>query len=94
MLESDRIIDMGPLETALVVLVIIWTLIFVVVAVGMFILLLGLKRALDKINRILDQGEDVAKGIGAVGKAAAGGLAGLLIEKAGNRLKKRSSARR
>jgi uncharacterized protein YoxC len=84
---------MAPLETALVTLVIIWTLIFVVVAIAMVILLVGLKRALDKINKILDQGEDMARGLGAVGKATAGGLAGLLVKAAGDRLKNSSKKR-
>ena len=82
---------MTPLETALVALVIIWTLIFVVVAIAMVVLLLGLKRALDKINRILDQGEDMARGLGAVGKVTASGLSGLLMKAVGDRLGKGSS---
>jgi hypothetical protein len=82
---------MTPLETALVALVIIWTLIFVVVAIAMVVLLLGLKRALDKINRILDQGEDMARGLGAVGKVTASGLSGLLMKAVGDKLRKNSS---
>jgi uncharacterized protein YoxC len=78
---------MTPLETALVVLVIIWTIIFALLAVAMVVLLLGLKKALDKINNILSQGEDMARGLGVVGKATAGGLAGILLKTAGDRLK-------
>jgi len=81
---------MSPLETALVVLVIIWTIIFALLAVAMVVLLLGLKKALDKINNILTQGEDMARGLGAVGKVTAGGLAGLLVKTAAEKLKSSS----
>jgi hypothetical protein len=78
---------MSPLEIALVILVSVWSLIFIIMAVAMIVLLLGLKKAIDKINNILGQGEDVAQGLGAIGKVAATGASGLLLKMVGNQVK-------
>ncbi len=85
---------MSPLEIALVTLVVIWTLMFALLAVAMVVLLLGLKRALDKINNILSQGEEMAHGLGAIGKVTASGIGGLLLKAVGDRVRKNSSKKR
>ena len=82
---------MSPLETALVVLVSLWTLIFVVVAIAMVVLLFGLKKALDKINNILSQGEQVAEGFGTISKIGASGIGALLLKMVGDKVRKNSS---
>lgn len=56
--------DMSPLETALVVLISIWSIIFVLVGIFLIILLVSVKRALDKVNRILKTTENVTEGVG------------------------------
>lgn len=62
---------MSPLEIALVVLVSIWSLLFIIIAAAMFILLKELKKALDKINNILEDAEHVASGVKVVASGAA-----------------------
>lgn len=52
---------MNPLELLLIILVSLWTVIFMVVAAAILLVFLGVKRAVDKANKILDETEDVAK---------------------------------
>lgn len=68
---------MSPLEIALVVLVSIWSLLFIIIAAAMFILLKELKKALDKINNILEDAENVTSGV----SAAASGIGKLLVSR-------------
>lgn len=49
---------MGALEIALIVLVVVWTLIFVVFGIALIFILRGVKKSLDKINTILDDAHD------------------------------------
>lgn len=68
---------MSPLEIALVILVSVWTFIFVIMAIAIVVLLRGLKQALDKINHILETGENMVEGVG----AAASGVASLFTQR-------------
>ncbi|MBI2011350.1 hypothetical protein HYS91_01145 [Candidatus Daviesbacteria bacterium] len=69
---------MSALEIALVILISIWSLIFVIIAIALLVFLRQVKLALDRINKILENAEDVAEGVGAPLKMAAAGVAGLL----------------
>lgn len=71
---------MSPLEIALVVLVSIWSAIFLVIAIAVIIMVREIKKGLEKLNKILDQAENVAEGFGTVGKMAGAGLSGLLMK--------------
>lgn len=62
---------MSPLEIALVILVSVWTFIFVIMAIALIILLRGLKQALDKVNHILETGENMVDGANAVASGVA-----------------------
>lgn len=55
---------MSLLESALVVLISIWSIIFVVVGIFLIVLLVSVKKALDKINKILKTTENVTEGVG------------------------------
>lgn len=52
-----------PVETALVVLISIWSVIFVVVGIFLIILLISVKQALDKVNKILKTTENMADNV-------------------------------
>ncbi len=65
---------MTPVETALLILVSIWSLIFIVLAIGLIIILYQVKKAVDKVNRILANAEDVTEGVSAPLKMAAATL--------------------
>ncbi|MBI2022408.1 hypothetical protein HYS97_00970 [Candidatus Daviesbacteria bacterium] len=51
---------MGPLETALIILIAIWTIIFAMIAIAVLAVFLSIKKALNKANKILDQAEEKA----------------------------------
>ncbi len=55
---------MTPVETALVTLISIWSIIFVVVGIFLIVLLISVKKALDKVNKILQTTENVTEGVG------------------------------
>lgn len=80
---------MSTLEIALVILVSIWSLIFLIIALALLILLRQLKKALDKINNILQTAEDVTEGVKVPLKVAAAlGLATFFGKKGAAAVKK------
>lgn len=51
---------MSVLEIALIILVVIWSMIFLIIGIALIMLILAIKRALGKANEILDKTEAVA----------------------------------
>lgn len=51
---------MSPLEIALIALVTIWSVIFIIIAIALVMLILTIRRGLNKANDILDKTEAVA----------------------------------
>lgn len=51
---------MSPLEIALIVLVAIWSVIFLIIGIALVMIFLAVKRAITKANDILDKTEAVA----------------------------------
>lgn len=51
---------MTGLEVALIILVTIWSMIFIVIGIAILMIFLGVKRAVNKANQILDRTEEVA----------------------------------
>lgn len=45
---------MNGLEIALIILVVTWSVIFLIIAIGTIVIFLGVKKGIDKINSILD----------------------------------------
>lgn len=76
---------MSPLETALVVLISIWSIIFVVVGIFLIVLLISVKKALDKINKILKTTENVTEGVGVPLK--------IIVDKIANFFSKKKSSK-
>lgn len=72
---------MSPLETALVILISIWSIIFVVVGIFLIVLLISVKRALDKVNKILKTTENVTEGVGVPLKIIADKIASFFSKK-------------
>jgi len=58
---------MGILEGALLVLVVVWTLVFVILAIASVVILSGVKRSLDKVNNILSDAEDFTHNVSKAG---------------------------
>lgn len=69
---------MSILEIALVILVVIWSLIFIIIAVALVLLFREIKKSLDKINSILSTGEEMAMGAKALSKVAGSSISALL----------------
>lgn len=82
---------MSGLEIALVILVSVWTLIFIILAVVMLLIFLAVKRTIDKFNRLLDQTERAAEEVQLPLKMAMAGVAGLMSKNAFDALKKIAS---
>jgi len=51
---------MSPLEIALIILVAIWSVIFLIIGIALVMIFLAVKRAIIKANDILDKTEAVA----------------------------------
>ena len=51
---------MTGLETALIILVSIWSIIFMTIGIAILLVFLAVKKAVDKANKILDRTEEVA----------------------------------
>lgn len=51
---------MSGLEIALVILISVWSIIFIMIGVGLLLIFWAVKRAIDKANNILDRTEEVA----------------------------------
>lgn len=68
---------MDPLEAALIILVLLWSLVFLIIGIFLIVVIKRITQALDKINRILQTAENVSEGIGIPLKAAASSLIGM-----------------
>lgn len=60
---------MNGLEVALIILVSVWTIIFAIIALAILFVFLGIRRAINKANHILDQAEAEAEKVNLPSKA-------------------------
>lgn len=51
---------MSVLETALIILIVIWSIIFLIIGIALVMIFFAIKRAIGKANDILDKTEAVA----------------------------------
>jgi len=65
-------------DSALIFLILVWSVIFIIFGVAMVIILFQVKKSIDRINNILSDAEDFTHGVSLTGKAAAGALKGIL----------------
>ncbi len=68
------------LEGALVALILIWTLIFIIIAVVVFIIYRSIKKALDKANQILDETQAKAEEFDLPSKIVIGSVLGFMAK--------------
>ncbi len=51
---------MSPVEIALIVLITIWSVIFIVIGLAVIVVFLSIRRAMRKVDNILDKTEELA----------------------------------
>lgn len=71
---------MSLLEGALVALILIWTVIFIIIAVVVFVIYRSIKRALDKANHILDVTQTKADEFDLPSKLVIGSVIGFMAK--------------
>ncbi len=79
-LDTRILSGMTLLEGALVALVIIWTVIFIIIGVMVFIVYRMVKRALDKANNILDVTQTKAEEFDLPSKLVIGSVLGFMAK--------------
>lgn len=72
---------MTPLETALVILISIWSLIFVIIAIFLILMIIKVQKMVNKLNHIVETTENVADGVSAPLKMVAAGIANFMKNK-------------
>lgn len=82
---------MSGLEIALILLVSVWTLIFVIIAVMVLIIFLALKKTVTKFNNLLDSTEKAAEEAQLPLKMAMAGIAGMMSKNAYETIRKIAS---
>ncbi len=71
---------MSPLEIALLILIVIWSIIFIIIAVALVMLILTVKRALGKANDILDKTGAIADKVDLPSKVVIASIVGFMAK--------------
>lgn len=78
---------MAPLEIALVILVSIWTVIFIIIALSIFLIFLMVRKTINTINRIAQETEDVAKRVDIPSKIVMASILGFMAKNSFGQIK-------
>lgn len=78
---------MDVLQIALVILVSVWTIIFIIMGIAMYFIYRSVRRAMDKVNRFLDTTEEMAESARLPSKVIMGAVMGFLAKNSANMLK-------
>lgn len=79
---------MSPLEIALIILVSIWSIIFIIIAVAIIMLILTIKKGLSKANDILDKTGAVADKVDLPSKLVMATIVGFVAKNSFGTIKK------
>lgn len=71
---------MSSLEIFLIITITIWTSVFIVFGVALVVVLIQLKKALDKINQMIETAEEVTQDVGSSLKTAATGVTAIITK--------------
>ena len=71
---------MSVLEVALIVLVVIWSVIFIVIAIALVMLILTIKRGLNKANEIIDKTGAIADKVDFPSKIVIASIVGFMAK--------------
>lgn len=78
---------MDILQGALVVLVIVWTLIFIMIGAAVFMIFLMVRKAINKVNKILDTTEEIAESARIPSKIVIASVLGFLAKNSAEGIK-------
>lgn len=79
---------MSGLEVALIILVSVWTVIFIVVAIAVIVIFFAIKKTVDKFYKLLDETEKAAEEVQLPLKLAMAGVAGMVSKNAFEAIRK------
>lgn len=71
---------MSSLEIFLIITITIWTAVFIVFGTALVFVLIQLKKALDKINQMIETAEEVTQDVGSSLKTAATGVTAIITK--------------
>ena len=71
---------MSVLEIALIILVVIWSIIFIIIAVALIMVFWAIKKAITKANTILDKTEAVADKVDLPSKFVIASIVGFMAK--------------
>ncbi len=79
---------MTAIEIALIVLITIWSIIFIVIGVALLIVFFSVKRALKKVDRLLDRTEEIANKADLPSKLVTASIVGFMAKNGFGTVKK------
>ncbi len=79
---------MSVLETALIILVVIWSIIFIIIAIALIMVAFAVKRAVTKANDILDKTETIANKVDLPSKVVIASIVAFMAKNSFGTIKK------
>lgn len=79
---------MSALEIALIVLIVIWSVIFLIIGIALIMIFLAVKRAVTKANDILDKTEAVASKVDLPSKVVIASIVAFMAKNSFGSIKK------
>lgn len=83
---------MTAIEIALIVLISIWSIIFIVIGIALLIVFFSVKKALKKVDRLLDRTEEIANKADLPSKLVTASIVGFMAKNGFGAVKKMLSA--
>ncbi len=78
---------MDILQVVLVILVSVWTLIFIIITALVFVIFVGVRRIVRKISNIVDETEDVARKVDIPSKIVMASILGFMAKNSAEQIK-------
>jgi hypothetical protein len=85
---------MGAVEGALIILIVIQSIILLIVAIAIVVIFVQIKKAVDRINAILQIGENIAEGVQSATRAGLVNLVGAGVRESLKVLRQKKSSKK
>lgn len=83
---------MSGVEIALIILITIWSIIFIVIGIAVILVILSIRRAIKKVDTILDKTEELANKVDLPSKLITASIVGFMAKNGYGTLKRLISA--